>query len=184
MHDLADKTGWGKSTVGRILKSAKTVNSMGKVMRIMFIARSRMLLVHMVPKGRIMPAIILRFKTCLVKCHKKETRVDKWNRKFSVASKLCLSSYWERNPARNGCFGVSAGWPSPISPDLTQLNIKYFSKLKNYSLGNRFHSRDAILSFIKTLPQKWFEEMWIMVESRQKVWSAWSRVLWEEMDSM
>ena len=63
--------------MGSILKSAKTVKSIGKVMCIMFIDRSRMLLVHMVPKGRIMPTIILRFKTRLVKCHKKETRVDK-----------------------------------------------------------------------------------------------------------
>ena len=52
----------------------------------------------------------------------------------------------------------------PYSPDLAPLDFKYFPELKNHLRGTRFHSRDeimnAILSFNRTLPQKWFEEMY------------------------
>ena len=61
----------------------------------------------------------------------------------------------------------------PSSPDLSQLDLKHFSELKNHLRGTRFHSRDkimnALLSFNKTYLRNGLKKCiplgWIATES-------------------
>ena len=147
-------------------KIAKTVKSMGKVMCIMFIDRRGMLLIHMVPEG----------KTVNANYYSKVIRRDLLNairkKRPELINEIENEVLHQDNAPPHTAnttqieidvLGFQRDDHPPYSPDLAPLDFKYFPELKNHMRGTRFHSRDqimnAILSFNRTLPQKWLDEM-------------------------
>ena len=147
-------------------KKAKTIKSMGKVMCIMFVDRRGMLLVHMVPEG----------KTANANNYSKVIRRDLLNvirkkRPELINEIKYVVLHQDNAPPHTAnttqleidVLGLQRVDHPPYSSDLAPLDFKYFPELKNHLRGTRFHSRDeimnAILSFNKTLPQKWFDVM-------------------------
>ena len=157
---------FGSTVIASRLKKAKTVKSMGKVMCIMFIDRGGMILVHMVPEG----------KTVNANYYSKVIRRDLLNAIRKKRPELIneienVVLHQDNAPPHTAnttqieidVLGFQRVDNPPYSPDLAPLDFKYFPELKNHLRGTRFHSRDeimnAILSFNRTLPQKWFDEM-------------------------
>ena len=60
----------------------------------------------------------------------------------------------------------------PYSPDLAPLDFAYFPPLKEHLRGRRFEDKDdiinAVLSFNRSISQKWFSDMFISSVKRQE----------------